>query len=142
MKYNIKNLKGSKHNDEFKYQHKQRENYENDELYEKAYACDIDLIEVRNDKIVCFWDIKKNKERLTQIEKIIYLQLVQIAPFFIVFCDNWDKENSHIKVVLFKLTEKNKYVLEKVVEFNNRKIFFSRFVSNIENIIKRLELEF
>ncbi len=131
LEYNIKTLKGSKHNSEFKYQHKQRENYESDDLYEKAYGCDIDFIEIRNGEIVCFLNIKRIGDQLTYIERVAYMRLKKIAPVFLIFCDDWSQENNDIQVYFFEHME----FLSEVCIYNSRKLFFTDFISNIEDVV-------
>lgn len=126
-----KNLKGSKNKDEFRYQHKQIENYKDEGLYEKAYGCNIDFVEIRNNKIIAFLNIKKTGDQLTYIERIAYMHLKSIAPIFILFCNDWSVENIDIQIYYFEHME----FLTEVCTYNSRKLFFSDFISNIEDIV-------
>jgi len=78
MDDNIRNLKGSKNRDAFKHAHKQ--------THPKHYACDLDLILVAGGPpgIVAVFDYKMPNDKITWAEQVVYDELVQFWPVFIV----------------------------------------------------------
>jgi len=77
---------GSPSRDIYRKIHKDRKNYSSDYAHMKCHACDIDLVEVRNGRIVGFTDFKlKGIDTISHTEKIVYNILGKIAPVFIVY---------------------------------------------------------
>ena len=84
---NKRNLIGSPSRDLYRQIHKERRYYSSDYDHRRCCASDVDLVELRNGKVVAFTDVKLNgKDGLTYYEKILYHELAtKIAPVFLVY---------------------------------------------------------
>lgn len=124
----IKELIGSPIRDYYRFIHKQVENYTTEENWKKCHACDIDLMEIRNEKIIAFTDVKSELDTIRWTEEKAYPELTKIAPVFIIILD----EN-------FQSFEVYSYPDKKYHhKFETRKDYFKNFIENIENVVINL----
>ena len=128
----ISELIGSSFRDWYRYMHKQNEYYSSDGARNRCTASDVDLIEIRNGKIVAITDIKNSENEkntgLSKHEKIAYLELSKAlnVPVFIIWADpswgqfeveSWPEKKYH-------------------QTFYSKEQFFQCFIEDIENITK------
>ncbi len=113
-------LRGSPLRDEYKFQHKQPENYQNEDDWKKCQGFDLDFVEVRKQKIIAFTDLKRKGEPLTWIEETCYPLLNIIAPVLIIEIDDG--------LTTFIV---RKFRSDKSIGFSKEQ-YFNDFLPNIE----------
>ena len=128
----ISDLIGSKFRDRYRYMHKQTEYYSSKDARHKCKASDVDLIEIRNGKIVAITDIKNTeteKEKgLSSCERLVYRELSKAlnVPVFIIWADpSW----SNFEVESWPLKKYSQ-------TFYSKEQFFQCFTEDIEKICK------
>jgi len=92
-------------------------------MHRRCHACDIDLVEVRNGKIVAFTDFKmQGYDTVTWVEERVYEQLGQIAPVFVVYSMDADLQ-------AFEVYSYPDNTL--IFECEDRKTFFREFIEKL-----------
>jgi len=119
-------IKGSPLRDEYKFQHKQPENFNTSDDRDKCWGFDLDLVEVRNYDIVAFTDIKKFGEKLTWVEELCYPILDKFRPVLII--------ETNEALSRFEVHRLN---YDKKLSFS-AKFYWSEFLPKIEYYLKIL----
>jgi hypothetical protein len=120
-------IKGSSLRDEYKYQHKQYENFRTRKDRNKCLGFDLDFVEVRNNDIAAFTDVKKFGEDLTWVEGLCYPILDMFRPVLVI---KTNEVLSHFEVYRFNHDKKLRFTAQS---------YWEDFLPNLENYLKVLD---